>query len=314
MFGLRAARPFGIDFLCNRCDPKLLLEKVISTVPIPILWKTSDVEDKRARSMRRFYIGVGVSLLFHALLMMFVPRPLQTGNPPDQSAAKGPLVVQLTPRAVKPPTATESPTEPVPPPSARPPPAPRMMAVPKTLPQNPTIPLVPLEPLPKLQTPPDIPEPSMMAMVEAARARRRAAEQAAQQSSVASRSNENPSGGDAAAASLNRNLQSLSGQGGTSGVFQILHKGHRSGQFAFRGFNAGVRGNWKEVIDVDAGPQGDLEIAMVRKMIELIREHYKGNFNWESHRMGRVVVLSARLEDSGGLEAFLMREFFSPGR
>ena len=66
-----------------------MLEKVISTVPIPILWKTSDVEDKRARSMRRFYIGVGVSLLFHALLMIFVPRPLQTGNPPDQSAAKG---------------------------------------------------------------------------------------------------------------------------------------------------------------------------------------------------------------------------------
>ena len=67
---------------------------------------------------------------------------------------------------------------------------------------------------------------------------------------------------------------------------------------------------WREVIDVDAGSDGDLEIAMIRRMIELIRKHYQGNFNWESHRLGRVITLSARKEDTAGLEAFMMREFF----
>ena len=45
-------------------------------------------------------------------------------------------------------------------------------------------------------------------------------------------------------------------------------------------------------------------------MISLIREHYQGDFNWESHRMARTIVLSARPEDSAGLEDFLMLEFF----
>ena len=45
-------------------------------------------------------------------------------------------------------------------------------------------------------------------------------------------------------------------------------------------------------------------------MIDLIRTHYKGDFNWDSHRLGRVVVLSARIEDTTGLEEFMMREFF----
>ena len=286
-------------------------ENAISTVPIPILWKTSDVEEKRAVSMRRFYIGVGVSLVLHSLLMIFMPRPERTGETPNQTVPQGPLVVRLTPPVVKPtPPQEEAPQEPVKPPRFRAPTLPRMMSVPRTAPDHPAI---LQEPPPKSQTPPDA-EPSMLAMVEAARARRRAEEDALRQFNSAQRASENPAAGDSASANLNRNLQSLSGRGGTSGVFQILHKGHRSGQFAFRGFNAGTRGDWKEVIDVDAGPQGDLEMAMVRKMIELIRQHYKENFNWESHRMGRVVVLSARIEDSAGLEAFLIREFFAAGR
>jgi hypothetical protein len=47
----------------------------------------------------------------------------------------------------------------------------------------------------------------------------------------------------------------------------------------------------------------------VRRMIELIREHYQANFSWDSHRLGRVVTLSARKEDSVGLEDFLLNEF-----
>ncbi|MEO8102621.1 MAG: hypothetical protein ABI790_08845 [Betaproteobacteria bacterium] len=291
-------------------------EAAISNTPIPILWKTSDVEEKRARSMRRLYAGVGISLLCHALLFVFLPRRLETGNPPNELPAttKGPLVVRLAPpSAATEALPAEAPREATPVPRRRPPEAPTMMAIPRPQPQNPVAPLEP--PVPRVPAPPDAPEaPSMMAMVEAARARRRAEEDALHQFTSEMRSRENPSGGDVATANLNRNLQSLSGRGGTSGVFQILQKGHRSGQFAFRGWTTGSRGDWKEVIDVDAGPQGDIELAMVRKMIELIRQHYQGNFNWESYRLGRVIVLSARQEDTAGLEAFLIREFFGLGR
>ncbi len=287
---------------------------VISSAPIPILWKTSDIEEKRARSMRRLYIGVGVSLLCHVLLFVFVPRPLQTGNPPNEMAARnsGPMVVRLTPPSVSTdaaPAAQESP----PAPRRLPPAAATMMAVPRTAPQNPVVPLQPPVPPVPVPTDPAAP-PSMLAMVEAARARRRAAAESLHEQSGSQPSAQSPSSGDAATDSLTRNLQSLTGRGGTSGVFQILHKGHRSGQFAFRGWTTGARGNWKEVIDVDAGPQGDIELAMVRKMIELIRQHYQGNFNWESYRLGRVIVLSARVEDTAGLEAFLVHEFFGYGR
>ena len=49
---------------------------------------------------------------------------------------------------------------------------------------------------------------------------------------------------------------------------------------------------------------------MVDRMIDLIRQHYTGDFNWRSQRQGRVVVLSARREDHAQLEEYLMREFF----
>ena len=61
---------------------------------------------------------------------------------------------------------------------------------------------------------------------------------------------------------------------------------------------------------MDAGPQGDVELAVVRRMIELIRSHFVGDFNWESQRLHRGIVMSARLEDNAGLEDLMMREFF----
>ena len=48
-------------------------------------------------------------------------------------------------------------------------------------------------------------------------------------------------------------------------------------------------------------------------MIAIIREHYDGDFPWESHRLGRTIMKSTRLEDSEELEDFLMKEFFGEG-
>jgi hypothetical protein len=45
-------------------------------------------------------------------------------------------------------------------------------------------------------------------------------------------------------------------------------------------------------------------------MIAIIREQESEDFIWESKRLGRNVLLSARARDTRGLEDFLMREFF----
>ncbi len=106
-------------------------------------------------------------------------------------------------------------------------------------------------------------------------------------------------------AKVKRNLQIP----GTSGVFQIIRLGPRYAQFSFRAWTTGSNPR-RELIEVEAGPDGDIKRAIIRRMIQLIRQYHQEDFNWESDRLNRVVVLSARPGDSEGLENFLMREFF----
>ena len=49
---------------------------------------------------------------------------------------------------------------------------------------------------------------------------------------------------------------------------------------------------------------------LVKKMIELIRKEKTGDFEWDSHRLQRVVTMSARPADTAVLEAFLFKEMF----
>ncbi len=115
-----------------------------------------------------------------------------------------------------------------------------------------------------------------------------------------------PSADEVRMANVRRNLQ----MPGTSGIFQILRIGPRTAEFSFRAWTTGQSNPRLQMIQVEAGSDGDVERAIIRRMIQLIREHYKEDFNWESHRLHRVVVLSAREKDTAGLEDFLMREFF----
>lgn len=132
-----------------------------------------------------------------------------------------------------------------------------------------------------------------------------------QESMAANSAAPQPSADEVRMANVRRNLQAP----GTSGIFQILRIGPRTAEFSFRAWTSGQSNPRLQTIQVDAGPGGDVERAIVRRMIQLIREHYKEDFNWESHRLHRVVVLSAREKDSKGLEDFLMREFFyNPSR
>jgi len=260
------------------------------------------------RSHRNIAVTVVLSLLVHGIVFLHAPVRDRTGEEAGSaSPASVPLNVRLMPpgepETVVPPSAAAAPA-PVPPPrrerilAAREPsvtPSPRAVE-PEPVPQP--------QPVPAPVTPAPF---DMAALIQANRERRRLAEAAAARGG----GGREPSANEAAQANLARNLRSLSRSDGTGGVFQIRRMGAQTAEFAFNGWNRARRGQWRELIEVQVGPDGDLERAVVRRMIALIREHYSGNFQWESYRLDRVVVLSAAPEDNEGLEEFLLREFFS---
>ncbi len=97
---------------------------------------------------------------------------------------------------------------------------------------------------------------------------------------------------------------------GTNGIFEITSLSGRHAAFAFKGWTNDYSSAKRESFEVEAGTGQDVRLVMIKKMISLIRRHYDGDFNWESQRLGREVVKSARPEDSAELEEFMMMEFF----
>ena len=248
--------------------------------------------------IRTIDIFAVVSILLHALFFLFM-KPMVKMDP-EGPINDRPLNVVLAPPQADP-TAPIAPT----PPAASQPAPPQVIArIPSpTAPKTPT-PVVPPVPAPPTEPAPVAPrEPlvDMAAAIQANRAQRQATESALARGNPSDKPGEDP---------LSRNVRTLSGREGVGGVFQVMRKGLRTGEFAFNGFRNSGQKQWREVIEVDAGPGGDVELAMIRRMIELIRGHYNGDFRWESHRLGRVVVLSAKPADQPGLEEFLMKEFF----
>ena len=258
------------------------------------------------RHQYRFAVAVALSVLVHVGIFSLPGR-----KPPELvlagSAPQVPMNVRLIDLEPAAPAAEPAPTQaqpqPTPPPPPRPvpvPPIPTPRLVRKSPERAEPEPPPPEPPKPR---PPPIPELDMAAMIEARRAQRSAAQAAAPRSQM------QPTPDQIAMANIDRNLQMDRGAG-VGGVFQILRKGTRTAEFAFNGWRPDTERRWREVIEVDAGQGGDVERAIVKRMIELIRGHYTGDFRWESHHLGRVVVLSARPEDQEGLEEFLVREFF----
>ena len=101
-------------------------------------------------------------------------------------------------------------------------------------------------------------------------------------------------------------------QGG--GVFQIVRMGYDNAEFNFFGWNKEIRRNIKQQIEVRKGNNSDIRIAVVRRMIAIIRDYEQEDFLWESYRLGRSLSLSARARDNAGLEEFMLREFFDDPR
>jgi len=98
------------------------------------------------------------------------------------------------------------------------------------------------------------------------------------------------------------------------GIFQLQHVGYDDAEFYFAGWNKDIGRRAKQLIEVRTGENSDIRIAVVRRMISIIREHESGDFVWLSAGRTRQTVLSARPSDNAKLEAFMMREFFAEAR
>jgi outer membrane biosynthesis protein TonB len=187
------------------------------------------------------------------------------------------------------------------------PPAPPVIAPPQPEPPTPE----PAPPPPPVKPQPPPLETDLASYVEA---RRRARGESPSNSSVS------PSSAESDKERLNRIVAENLGLNRTptfgydpqsaGGIFQITHVGYDDAQFWFFGMDRDIGRKAKQLIDVRKGSNPDMRTAVVRKMIEIIRQNTSGDFLWQSQRQGRNVRLSARPEDNAGLEDFIMREVF----
>ncbi len=96
----------------------------------------------------------------------------------------------------------------------------------------------------------------------------------------------------------------------SGGLFQIRRRGYDYAEFMFYGWNADFGRNVPQMIEVRKGSASDIDIAVIRKIIEIIRVYESGDFQWYSKRSGKSLKLSAHARDNAGLEAFMKEEFY----
>lgn len=258
----------------------------------------------------RIWVMIALSILLHVAALWELPpisvRLPGLGEDPDKQA---PLSIRLVPPG-PPAPADAVPSLPVPeaPPQAR-----RPKATPRQRTTPPVIALKQPAPLPapdasSVPVPRPAPAGDMASYIEARRRARGETESPA------------PPAPESAEARAKRlvasNLESTRetafgydpNRGG--GVFQIQSLNIDYAEFLFFGWNRDVGRNTKQLIEVRRGNNSDIRIAVVRKMIAIIREYEREEFLWQSRRLGRSITLSARARDNAGLEDFMMREFF----
>ncbi len=223
-------------------------------------------------------------------------QPKAITPPQPKSIPKPPTRPQPAP---KPPRPISKPvSKPVRQPAETPPPAPQTAVA------------EPLTPAPNVAQQP-APADDFSSRIEANRKRR--AEALAQDPALAQAVTESP---DQRASRIARENVAFSqrGQGAerdqTGGVFQLRDVRNNHAEFMFRGWNTNFKRNWNQLVAVDQGSETDIETAVVKRMIALIRSHKEGEFIWESHRLGRQITLNADPAYETALRQFLLKEFF----
>ena len=271
-------------------------------------------------------VAFALSLLIHAaVLWLWVPRVLDPLSArAERGKASGSLAVRLAPppgpATSASPAPSAPPAPPPPPPSAKrtppPPSAPRPAPAPPVLAKKEPAPAVAAPPAAPAATSP-APTPLITDFSSYLEARRRARGASAEESapSTPTAEDERARHNRIVAENLGLNRTPTYGperRGG--GIFQLERVGYTSAEFTFFGWNKDIRRRAKQLIEVQKGANSDIRIAVVRRMIVIIREHESEDFVWVSPRLGREVTLSARPADNAGLEDFLMQEFFSESR
>jgi hypothetical protein len=95
------------------------------------------------------------------------------------------------------------------------------------------------------------------------------------------------------------------------GIFEIKRMTYDDAAFMFFGWNPDMGRETPQLITVRIGNNENMRIAVVRRMIAIIRDYTQTDFVWRSARGDAGVTLSARPSDNAALEAYLMREFFN---
>jgi len=283
-----------------------------------------------AATVRRLRVAIVLSLLIHAatLAVWLSETRLVAHNPVEQNQPGGPLTARLAPapaESTKTAPAVARPAQPLPVPKPRPPtlalrplptPAPAVIAqrvnpVPDIITAPPIVSAIPAPSIP-------VAPPPTMDLSSYIAARRRARGESDASASSGAPSTAAPAESETARRDriVAANLASLKTPSfgndpkNSGGLFNIKRLSSDDAEFMFFGWNKDIQRRAPQLIEVHRGSNSDIRIATVRKMISIIREHEQGDFSWDSYRLGRIIILSARASDNADLEDFLMREFF----
>jgi hypothetical protein len=275
------------------------------------------------------WFAVALSLTLHALvLFMWLPQlePVKLDASTADAPARNKLSVQIAPERPRTqqraPAPAESAQAPPPRRGLPEPPRTRPPSPPPAVPFNRPAPYVPRPPDAPLArpAPPPAPEADFAAQLEQ---RRRARGEttdprgALREEIAPPQREESEDERRRRIVSANLGLDRTPSFGGDprtgGGIFQITRMSLNTAEFKFFGWNKDIKRNSNQTIEVSKGDNASIEVAVVRRMIVIIREHEKGDFTWISQRLGREVTLSARSGDSAGLEEFLMKEFYMTG-
>ncbi len=254
------------------------------------------------RGQRR--TGLVITVLLHLLLVaIYLLQPKTEKRAPPPSGGVMVYIAPLPPGKPKPkPQQQQAPKK-----TPKTPPV-QVKRLPDTitLPNEKPVEVVVAEPKPVVSPPPQ--EVDMQAYVEARRKARGAREPSAEaaEESEDARANRIAKANIAAANGRSRGDD----RNETGGVFTLTNKTSLSANLKFRGWNPNFKRRWLQQVTVEMGSEVDVETAVVKKMIELIRKEKTGDFEWDSHRLQRVVTMSARPADTAELQAFLFKEMF----
>lgn len=280
-------------------------------------WLKPKQRDRVLRIPARLMWALLLSLIFHAIIFWgFLLDLLKPTEEPSQAPLNIVLDLGLpvppTPK-VTPPLPQEMPEpEPVPQPKPKPPPK-AEPKLPKKIIQS-QRPDSPFKvPEPKPQPRPEQPQPmpappaeDFSSFIKRKQTDRNADEIAAKQiNDAAAAAERGPSEDERRMKNIMNNLKF-----GTNGLFQIRRMDPYNATFSFKGWVNDYTSANTQYYEVEARSGEDIRLVMIRRMIAIVREHYDGDFDWISNRLGRTVTLSARPADNAALEDFLMKEFF----